>query len=71
LPKAAPAPIVAKLHAAVVAAMATPEVQTRLRQFGASLPPPEQRTPQYLQSLVEREIKTWGSAIKAAGITPE
>jgi tripartite-type tricarboxylate transporter receptor subunit TctC len=71
LPKAAPSPIVAKLNAAVVAAMATPEVQTRLQQFGASLPPPEQRTPQYLQSLVEREIKTWGAAIKAAGITPE
>jgi tripartite-type tricarboxylate transporter receptor subunit TctC len=71
LPKATPAPIVAKLNAAVVAAMATPEVQTRLQQFGASLPPPEQRTPQYLQSLVEREIKIWGAAIKAAGIVPE
>lgn len=71
LPKATPAPIVAKLNAAVIAAMATPEVQTRLQQLGASLPPSEQRSPQYLQSLVEREIKTWGAAIKAAGITPE
>ena len=71
MPKGTPAPIVAKLNAAVVAAMATPEVQTRLRQFGASPPPAEQRTPQYLQSLVEREIKTWSAAIKAAGITPE
>jgi len=71
LPKGTPAPIVAKLNAAVIAAMATPDVQTRLRQFGAELPPPDQRTPQYLQSLVEREIKTWGAAIKAAGITPE
>jgi tripartite-type tricarboxylate transporter receptor subunit TctC len=71
LPKATPAPIVAKLNAAVIAAMATPDVQKRLQQFGASLPPPEQRSPQSLQSLVEREIKTWGAAIKAAGITPE
>jgi tripartite-type tricarboxylate transporter receptor subunit TctC len=71
LPKAAPAPIVAKLNAAVLGAMGEPEVQARLQQFGASLPPPEQRTPQYLQSYVEREIKTWGAAIKAAGITPE
>jgi tripartite-type tricarboxylate transporter receptor subunit TctC len=71
LPKATPTPIVAKLNVALVAAMAAPEVQARLQQFGASLPPPEQRTSQYLQSLVEREIKTWGAAIKAAGITPE
>jgi tripartite-type tricarboxylate transporter receptor subunit TctC len=71
LPKATPAPIVAKLNAAVIAAMATPEVQSRVQQFGASLPPPEQRTPRYLQSLVEREIKTWGAVIKAAGITPD
>jgi tripartite-type tricarboxylate transporter receptor subunit TctC len=71
LPKATPPPVVAKLNAAVLAAMATPEVQARLQQLGASLPPPAQRTPQYLQSFVEREIKTWGAAIKAAGITPE
>jgi tripartite-type tricarboxylate transporter receptor subunit TctC len=71
LPKATPAPIVAKLNAAVLGAMAAPEVQARLAQLGASLPPPAQRTPQYLQSFVEREIKTWGAAIKAAGITPE
>jgi tripartite-type tricarboxylate transporter receptor subunit TctC len=71
LPKATPAPIVAELNAAVLGAMATPQVQARLQQLGASLPSPEQRTPQYLQSFVEREIKTWGAAIKAAGITPE
>jgi tripartite-type tricarboxylate transporter receptor subunit TctC len=71
LPKATPAPIVAKLNAAVLSAMAAAQVQARLQQFGASLPSPEQRTPQYLQSYVEREIKTWGAAIKAAGITPE
>jgi tripartite-type tricarboxylate transporter receptor subunit TctC len=71
MPKAVPAPIVAKLNAAVIAAMARPEVQARLKQLGASLPPPGERTPQYLQSHVEREIKTWGAAIKAAGITPD
>jgi tripartite-type tricarboxylate transporter receptor subunit TctC len=71
LPKATPAPIVAKLNAAVLAAMDAPAAQARLAQLGASLPPPAQRTPQYLRSFVEREIKTWGAAIKAAGITPE
>ena len=71
MPKATPAAIVARLNAAVIAAMARPEVQARLRQLGASLPPPAERSPQYLQSLVEREIKTWGMAIKEAGITPD
>lgn len=71
MPKATPPAIVAKLNAAVIAAMARPEVQARLKQLGASLPPPAERTPQYLQSLVEREIKTWGAAIKTAGITPD
>jgi tripartite-type tricarboxylate transporter receptor subunit TctC len=71
LPKATPAPIVAKLNAAVLAAMDKPEVQQRVRELGASLPPPDHRTPQYLQAFVESEIKTWGAAIKAAGITAE
>jgi tripartite-type tricarboxylate transporter receptor subunit TctC len=71
LPKGTPAPIVGKLNAALLAAMDTPAVQQRLRELGASLPAPEHRTPQYLQSFVESEIKTWGAAIKAAGITPD
>jgi len=71
MPKATPTPIVAKLNADVIAAMGRPEVQARLKQLGASLPLPAERTPQYLQALVEREIKTWGAAIKAAGITPD
>ena len=71
MPKATPPAIVTKLNGAVIAAMARPEVQARLKQLGASLPPPAERTPQYLQSLVEREIKTWGAAIKTAGITPD
>ncbi len=71
LPKGTPAPIVAKLNAALLAAMGTKDVQQRLRELGASLPVPEHRTPQYLQSFVESEIKTWGAAIKAAGITPD
>lgn len=71
LPKAAPPAIVGKANAAVLKAMATPAVQQRVRELGATLPPPEHRTPQYLQSFVVSEIKTWGAAIKAAGITPE
>jgi tripartite-type tricarboxylate transporter receptor subunit TctC len=71
LPKATPAPIVAKLNAAASAAMDKPAVQERLRQLGASVPPPARRTPQALQKLVESEIKTWGDAVKAAGLKAE
>jgi tripartite-type tricarboxylate transporter receptor subunit TctC len=71
LPKATPPVIIAKLNTALLAAMATPAVQQRVRELGAALPPPEHRTPQYLQSFVQSEIKTWGAAIQAAGITAE
>jgi tripartite-type tricarboxylate transporter receptor subunit TctC len=71
LPKAVPPAIVAKLNAAVLAAMATPSVQQRVRELGATLPPPEHRTPQYLGGFVASEIKTWSAAIKAAGIAAE
>jgi tripartite-type tricarboxylate transporter receptor subunit TctC len=71
LPKATPAAIVDKLNAAARTAMDTPAVQQRVRELGASLPPPDHRTPQYLQTFVENEIKTWSAAVKAAGILPE
>jgi tripartite-type tricarboxylate transporter receptor subunit TctC len=71
LPKGTSAPIIAKLNAALIAAMANLEVQQRLRQLGASLPSAAQRTPQYLQTYVEGEIKRWSAAIKAAKITPD
>jgi tripartite-type tricarboxylate transporter receptor subunit TctC len=71
LPKGTSAPIIAKLNAALIAAMANLDVQQRLRQLGASLPSAAQRTPQYLQTYVEGEIKRWSAAIKAAKITPD
>jgi tripartite-type tricarboxylate transporter receptor subunit TctC len=70
-PKATPAPIVAKLNAAALKAMATPSVEQRVRELGATVPPLDHRTPQFLQTLVVSEIKTWGDAAKSAGITPE
>ena len=71
LPKSTPAPIVTKLNAAVLAAMDKPAVQQRVSELGASLPPADHRTPQYLQTFVESEIRIWGGAVKAAGITAE
>jgi len=71
IPKTTPGPVVARLNAAAISAMDTPSVQQRMGELGASLPPPTHRTPQYLQTFVESEIRTWGAAVKAAGITAE
>lgn len=71
LPKATPDTIVDKLNASTRAAMDSPAVQQRVRELGASLPPPDHRSPQYLQSFVANEIKIWSNAVKAAGITAE
>ena len=71
LPKTTPGPVVARLNAAAISAMDTPSVQQRMGELGASLPPSTHRTPQYLQTFVESEIRTWGAAVKAAGITAE
>jgi tripartite-type tricarboxylate transporter receptor subunit TctC len=71
LPKVVPAPIVEKLHAAAVTAMDQPAVQSRLHDLGATAPPPDQRSPQYLQSFVDSELKKWSGVVKAAGIAAE
>ncbi len=68
LPKGTPAPIVAKLNAATIAAMETPEVQDRLRSIGAELVAPDRRSPAYLQQFVQEEIKKWAGVVKAANI---
>jgi tripartite-type tricarboxylate transporter receptor subunit TctC len=71
LPKATPKPIVDRLNATAVAAMDQPAVSSRLHDLGASAPPPEHRSAQYLQAFMQSELKKWGAAIKAAGITAE
>jgi tripartite-type tricarboxylate transporter receptor subunit TctC len=71
LPKGTPAPIVRRLNEAAVSAMTHPSVQKSLKDLGAELAAPERRTPEYLQSFVEREIEKWAVPIKAAGLSAE
>jgi tripartite-type tricarboxylate transporter receptor subunit TctC len=70
-PKGTPARIVAKLNAAVGAAMDAPAMQARMRDIGADIPAPERRTPAYLQTFVEAEIAKWAAPIKASGAIVE
>jgi tripartite-type tricarboxylate transporter receptor subunit TctC len=68
LPKGTPAPIVQKLHDAMVATVDTPAVQGRLKEIGVSVVAPERRSPEYLQKFLASEIEKWADPIKASGV---
>jgi tripartite-type tricarboxylate transporter receptor subunit TctC len=71
VPKGTPKPIIARLSAAAMAALADPGVRERLGQLGQDIPPPDQQTPQALGALQRAEIAKWWPIIKAAGIKGE
>jgi tripartite-type tricarboxylate transporter receptor subunit TctC len=68
LPKGTPAAIVHKLNEAAGATVTTPAVQAKLHEIGATVIPPERRSPEYLQKFVETEIEKWAEPIRAAGL---
>jgi tripartite-type tricarboxylate transporter receptor subunit TctC len=69
LPKGAPAAIVQKLHAAIVAVLDIPAVQVQFREIGADLISPEHRSPDYLQKFVGSEIEKWAGPIRESGLS--
>jgi tripartite-type tricarboxylate transporter receptor subunit TctC len=69
LPKNAPGAVVAKLNAAAVQAIKTPEVRDRLTALGAQVASDDRATPQYLGTFVRSEIEKWAGPIKASGVT--
>jgi len=69
--KATPQPIIERINAAVDKAMREETSAKRMADLGADLPPPDQRTPQTLGTLVRSEINKWGPLIKAAGAVGE
>jgi len=71
LPKGTPPSIVTKLNLALGEAIESKAIHDRMQELGTSLPGPGQRSPEYLQALVEREIAKWGPPIKAAGISAD
>jgi tripartite-type tricarboxylate transporter receptor subunit TctC len=71
LPRGTPKTIIGKLHDAADAAIERPDVRERLRQIGAEPVPREERSPEFLERLVAREIDRWAVAIRAAGVAPQ
>jgi tripartite-type tricarboxylate transporter receptor subunit TctC len=70
-PKNTPKDTIAKLSAAVVAALADPTVQRRLADLGQDIPPREQQTPEALGAYQKAEIQKWWPIVKAADIKGE
>src|SRR5262249_5875082 len=70
-PKGTSRDVIARLNAAVVAALADPVVRNRLEEQAAQIPPREQQTPEALGALQKAEIAKWWPIIKAANIKVE
>jgi tripartite-type tricarboxylate transporter receptor subunit TctC len=68
LPKGTPKNIIAKLNAAVTAALADPMMRARLADLAQETFPRAQQTPEALGAFQKAEIEKWWPIIKAAGI---
>ena len=64
-PAGTPKAIVDRLHAEIMKAVATPDVQARLKSFGMQ---PSTMTPEELAEFQKAEVAKWAKVVKAAGI---
>jgi tripartite-type tricarboxylate transporter receptor subunit TctC len=71
LPKTTPNEVVAKLNAAIVAALADASVRQRLADIGQEIFPRDQQTPAALGAFQSAEIEKWWPIIKAATVKGE
>jgi tripartite-type tricarboxylate transporter receptor subunit TctC len=67
-PSATPQPVLARLHAAVEAALGDPDVRQRLLQMGVD---PMVSSPADLASFQRAEIARWGQAVRDSGASVE
>jgi tripartite-type tricarboxylate transporter receptor subunit TctC len=68
VPHGTPKDIVARLNAAVIAAMGDATVQKRFAEQGQEMPPRDQLTPEALAAYQKADIEKWWPIIKAADI---
>ena len=67
-PRATPEPVLATIHAALIAALRTPESETRLTRIGFSVTASSRDE---FAARLERELGEWREVVKAAGITAQ
>ena len=70
-PKGTPKEIIARLNAAVVAALADPAVRQRLAEQGQDVWPREQQTPEALAAHHKAETDKWWPIVRASGLKAE
>jgi tripartite-type tricarboxylate transporter receptor subunit TctC len=69
--KGTPKDIIAKLNAAIVAALANPALQQKLIDLGQEIPPRDQQRPEALSTYQKAEAERWWPIIKTANIKGE
>lgn len=67
-PAGLPAPVLKKLHGAVVAAAEAPEVKQRIAE-GAALP--RTTTPQEFDAIITSDYEKWGAVVRKLGLQPK
>lgn len=67
-PAGLPAPLLKRLHGAVITAMGSKDVQERLTALGAEA---ATNSPSAFAAMVKEEIAKWGKVVQSAGIRPE
>jgi len=70
-PKGTPKPIIDKLNAATVEALAAPAVRARFAELGLALYPRQKQTPEALAAVQKADIEKWWPIIKDHGIKAE
>ena len=70
-PRGTPKEIIARLNAAMMQALADPNVKARFSDLGLDIAPPAQQTPDALAAFQKGEIDKWWPIIKAANIKIE
>ena len=71
VPKGTPKPVIDRLHAAVLDALADPATRTKLAEAGQEIFPRERQNPAALGALQKAEIEKWWPIIKASGFKVE
>ena len=70
-PPGLPKPIQAKLNEALGAALENASVRGRLLELGIVIPPTKERTPEFLASLVQKDVSRWQTVLGQVKANPQ